>query len=119
MTDQAPREPEIRAVRPLGDGVALDLFLTADLLPFQGHFPGVKVLPGVAQIHWAVMFADRYLAVTGAVATTFQVKFRRIIGPDCAVTLILRHDRVRGRLLFEYRTGEQVMSSGAVATESP
>ena len=114
----ARRDPEVRAVRPLGDGVELDLFLAADLLPFRGHFPGVGVLPGVAQINWAVKFARRHLSLTDGTAPAFQVKFRRVIGPDSLVTLALRMDIRKRRLLFEYRVGDEVMSSGSIPTEA-
>jgi len=118
-TAAAPRIPEVRAVRPLGDGVALDLFLSADLLPFRGHFPGVGVLPGVAQIDWAVRFARQYLSLTDGTAPMFQVKFRKVIVPDTSVTLVLRRDDGKQRLLFEYRIGDEVMSSGSIPTEAP
>ncbi|MEI6986065.1 MAG: hypothetical protein WCK65_08055 [Rhodospirillaceae bacterium] len=117
MTIAPMRDPEIRTVRPLEDGMALDLFLPAYLLVFQGHFPGFGILPGVAQIDWAVKFARRYLSMTDGTAPTFQVKFRQIIRPDSAVTLVLRRDWVKGRLLFEYRAGDEVMSSGNVMLE--
>ena len=35
----------------------LSLQLECDLPCFAGHFPGVAVLPGVAQLAWAVHFA--------------------------------------------------------------
>lgn len=114
MSAGPPREPDIRAVRPVEDGVDLDLVLSPDLAPFQGHFPQAAVLPGVAQIHWAVTFAHRHLALTGGTAPLFQVKFRRIIVPNTAITLALRRDRVKNRLTFEYRAGDELMSSGAV-----
>ncbi len=115
MTAAPPRDPQVLAVRPVTDGVELDLFLSAELLQFQGHFPGVGVLPGVAQIDWAVRLADRHLSLTGGIARTFRVKFRRVIAPDSPVTLVLRREAAKGRLLFEYRAGDEVMSSGSVS----
>ena len=118
MMATAPRIPEVRAVRPLADGVALDLFLEAGLLPFQGHFPQAAILPGVAQIDWAVRFARSHLSLTDGTAPVFQVKFRKVIAPDTLVTLILRRDEARQRLLFEYRAGDEVMSSGSLPMEA-
>ncbi|MEI7606283.1 MAG: hypothetical protein WCJ64_02745 [Rhodospirillaceae bacterium] len=119
MTLSALRLPKVCAVRQLDDGVALDLFMAADLLAFQGHFPLAAILPGVAQIDWAVRFARSHLSLTDGSAPAFQVKFRKVIGPDTLVTLVLRRDEVKERLKFEYRLGDDVMSSGSLPMEPP
>jgi 3-hydroxymyristoyl/3-hydroxydecanoyl-(acyl carrier protein) dehydratase len=112
-----PTEPEIRAVRPLADGVELDLFIPLDLAQLDGHFPGMPIVPGVAQIDWAVKQADAHLKLGIGAAQAFQVKFRRVTVPDTVVTLALRHNAARRRLSFEYRCGDEVLSSGSIAVE--
>ncbi|WP_448207159.1 AMP-binding protein [Azospirillum sp. sgz302134] len=114
-----PTEPDLRAARPLADGVELELFLPADLAQLDGHFPGMPIVPGVAQIDWAAKLAARHLGVGDGVARRFQVKFRRVTVPDATVTLTLRHVPSRRRLSFEYRAGEEVLSSGSIALEEP
>lgn len=110
-----PTAPETRAVRPLADGVELDLFVPNDLAQLDGHFPGMPIVPGVAQIDWAVTLADTHLGLGIGAAQAFQVKFRRVTVPGMLVTLALRHNPARRRLSFEYRCGDEVLSSGSIS----
>lgn len=108
------REPEILAERRLPDGIELQLGLSAELPYFAGHFDGFPVLPGVVQLHWAILYARRYLGLAGGYPQKLQTKFRQIIRPDEAITLELRYWRERERLTFEYRDTAGIRSSGQV-----
>ncbi|MBP2292049.1 AMP-binding protein [Azospirillum rugosum] len=119
QSSQRPTEPDVRATRPLPDGVELDLFLPASLAQLEGHFPGMPIVPGVAQIDWAARLAARHLGAGDGVARSFQVKFRRVTVPDATVTLTLRHVVARRRLTFEYRSADEVLTSGSIALEGP
>lgn len=112
-----PTAPDVRAVRPLADGVELDLFIPGGLAQLDGHFPGMPIVPGVAQIDWAVMFANAHLGLGIEAAQSLQVKFRRVTVPDTLVTLALRHAPARRRLTFEYRCGDETLSSGSIGVE--
>lgn len=110
-----PREPDILAVRQEADRVEIELFNRPDLLQLDGHFPRIAIVPGVAQIDWAVKLAARFLGLTVEAATSFQVKFHRLTVPDTRVVLRLEHDRARRRLSFAYRKpDEQVLTSGSI-----
>ena len=105
--------PPILAERRSADGVALDLAVTEDLDVFEGHFPALPVLPGVAQVDWALRLAkSQQLVGNGAELRDFQVKFRNVIRPPLTLTLTLRWDAARQRIQFEYRSGTVAMSSG-------
>ena len=110
-------DPEVLDVREIADGVELDLFLPETLSCFQGHFPEFPVLPGVAQIDWAVRFADRHLGTAIGGAQRVQVKFRSIIRPGGPLTLRLIRPAGANRLLFEFRKGDEVHSTGTIALE--
>lgn len=112
-----PSAPETRAVRPLPDGVELDLFMSPDLVQLEGHFPGMPIVPGVAQIDWAVKLSDQHLGLGIGAARVFQVKFRRVSVPGTLVTLALRHNPARRRLSFEYRCGDDLLSTGSISVE--
>ena len=115
-----PREPDLHAVRRGEGWVELDLFNRPDLLQLDGHFPAMAIVPGVAQLDWAVKMAARFLDLTLPVATNFQVKFHRLTLPRTTVTLRLEHDAERRRLQFEYRRpDQQVLTSGSVRLEAP
>jgi 3-hydroxymyristoyl/3-hydroxydecanoyl-(acyl carrier protein) dehydratase len=108
--------PDIIAIhRPAEGRVVLTLSLPAGSAVFEGHFPGHPVLPGVAQLDWAIRLADQYLGLGLRVACDFQVKFRRVIPPESPVTLSLHFDAARRRLGLEYRVGDEIASTGRVA----
>jgi acyl-coenzyme A synthetase/AMP-(fatty) acid ligase len=118
FADARPSEPELRALRQTEEGVELDLYNTPTLKQLDGHFPGMPIIPGVAQIDWAVKFAARHLNLSFDVAKAYQVKFHRLTLPDTMVTLKLMHDAKRQRLTFSYQRGEVVLTSGTIRTMS-
>ena len=109
-----PNEPEIRAIRREGNRVELDLFNPSDLIQLDGHFPGMPIIPGVAQIDWAVKLAARHLDLPIEAATDYQVKFQRLTLPETFVTLTLVHDAARRRLSFSYQRDADVLTSGTI-----
>jgi len=115
-----PKEPEIRGARSLEDGgIELLLHIGEDLAQVEGHFPGLPIVPGVAQVDWAVKLAARHLGLGIEVAQWFQIKFRRVMVPGSEVTLTLGLNRARAKLAFEYRTGAEMLSSGSIRLAPP
>lgn len=110
-----PLEPILRHSQITEGGAELTLFIPPDLAQCEGHFPGQPVLPGVVQVDWAVMLAARHLGLAIDVAQKLQVKFRRITQPGMTVVLRLQHVAARGRLTFEYRHDDDILSSGSIA----
>jgi 3-hydroxymyristoyl/3-hydroxydecanoyl-(acyl carrier protein) dehydratase len=109
-------EPEVLARRQTADGIELDLRISADLAPFAGHFPGLPVTPGVCLIDWVFRLAARHMGFPDDGAPRLQIKFRRVLQPDCDVTLAL-HRLSERRIRFEYRRLDTVYSSGTVLSE--
>lgn len=111
-----PRLPRIAARRDGADGaVEFDLEIDPALLWFKGHFPFHPILPGVVQLDWAIAFARDHLGLDLPAARDFQIKFRATILPGDRITLVLRHDRPKRRLVFQYRRGDDICSSGTAA----
>ena len=110
-----PVEPVLHQSHIAGDTAELTLFIPPDLAQCEGHFPGHPVLPGVVQVDWAVLLAARHLGLAIASAQKLQVKFRRVTQPGMTVVLRLQHVAARGRLTFEYRHEDDVLSSGSIA----
>ena len=117
--NERPIEPDIQAVAQGEDWAEVTLFNRPDLLQLDGHFPGMPVVPGVAQIDWVVKFAARYLGLPLEAARKYQVKFHRLTLPDSVATLRLDLDRARGRLDFHYRDAAESLTSGAISLEVP
>ena len=106
--------PEIDSLERTQRGLSLGFVVPESLPYFDGHFPGLPLLPGVVQIGWAVELARLHLSFTGTLSSLAGVKFTRVIQPPAAVTLLLEL-RAEGReLAFEYLSAAQTCSSGRV-----
>jgi 3-hydroxymyristoyl/3-hydroxydecanoyl-(acyl carrier protein) dehydratase len=116
-TLSAPMEPEVLDVHFGERRVELDLVVPPDLLYCQGHFPNHAILPGVVQIHWAILFARRHLSLGQTRPTTIQMKFRRLIEPGDRLILDLRYTPARNQVSFDYRDGTAARSMGHVVFE--
>jgi len=110
-----PREPDVREIRRLDDGVELRLHVPRDLAQFDGHFPGYPVVAGVVLLDWAIRFAGEHVVPGLAVGRAFQVKFRQVLRPDTDLSLFLRRPGGGARLTFEYRNDTSVFSTGSIA----
>lgn len=116
---ERPREPEVREINRLDDGVELRLYIPRDLAQFEGHFPDYPVVAGVVLLDWAIRFAGQHVVPGLAVGRTFQVKFRQVLRPDTDLSLFLRRSKSGARLTFEYRGGTVVFSTGSIALDRP
>lgn len=110
--------PAIAELKQNEDEVLVSLMLPADLDVFRGHFPDTPVLPGVAQLDWAMRLAARCFGLADPVAQDFQVKFSGMIRPGVALLLALKIDSAKQRLSFEYRVDQRIMSSGRINLQS-
>ncbi|MGH8292558.1 MAG: 3-hydroxyacyl-ACP dehydratase FabZ family protein [Gammaproteobacteria bacterium] len=106
--------PTVLVRRPAPGGSELEL-LVAEANPwFEGHFPGHPILPGVAQIAWAVHYAAELYGSPRTPSGLEQVKFKRPILPGAQLTLRLTRAPDGARLRYEYRDAGQSYSSGVL-----
>ncbi|MFC4274478.1 AMP-binding protein [Achromobacter aloeverae] len=108
--------PAGSASTPAARRYVLDVPL--DLRQFDGHFAATPVVPGVAQIDWAMKLARRDLSPSLAFRGVDALKFQRLIRPGDRIDLSLRWEPARGRLYFEFRGDGQPCSSGRILTEA-
>jgi 3-hydroxymyristoyl/3-hydroxydecanoyl-(acyl carrier protein) dehydratase len=92
--------------------VRLRLGLPAELLYFQGHFPGAGILAAVVQIDWAVHYAKELLGLSGAFTGMDRLKFSRVLMPGDEPELRLELKPEKRRLEFSYTTTRGRHSSG-------
>lgn len=99
------------------DDCTLQLQVPVDLACFAGHFPQAPVLPGVAQVAWALRLAASRLGTSPYCREMETLKFQHLLRPGDRVTLTLRHDHTNGKLHFAYREAGTAYSSGRLVLE--
>ena len=104
--------PDILAERRAPERVELDLHVPAALACFEGHFPGLPILPGVVQIDWAARFARERLSFSGNFSAAENLKFLSIVRPDAHLKLTL--SVTRDRVSFDYSDEKKKYSSGTL-----
>lgn len=86
--------------------------LRAEHSVFDGHFPGLPVLPGVVQFDQAVRACADWYPATAFLGLD-KLKFQEPAVPGDGVTLTLKH-AAPGRVQFRYSLGEQSLSAGDI-----
>jgi acyl-coenzyme A synthetase/AMP-(fatty) acid ligase/3-hydroxymyristoyl/3-hydroxydecanoyl-(acyl carrier protein) dehydratase len=90
------------------------LALSPDLLVFDGHFPGAPILPGVAQVDWAIAFARERFSMPARFIRMEALKFSQPALPGMHLDLELHWNAAAATLQFEYRSTTGRHSSGRV-----
>ncbi len=98
-----PRRPQPRVLAVTSTSASLRIVADAALPQFDGHFSEHPVLPGVAQIEWAILLGrelfaalpPRFLALEG-------LKFQQVITPGKTIELQLDFKPEAGKLTFKY-----------------
>lgn len=106
--------PQITNIRISGNTAEFDLSLSVDLLYFQGHFAYAGILPGVVQIHWAVLWGQDLLGVSGQFRGMDHVKFHRPAKPGDTLAVNLTWVPERAHLSFRYSLAGNIVSSGHI-----
>ena len=94
--------------------VTLMLHVTADLFWFQGHFPALPILPGVAQLNWVMHYGVPLLAAGKQFSAVENIKFQQPVPPDSLLQLVIDWDASTSRLGFRdslLRDGDAVSAS--------
>jgi len=106
----APRLPRVLGRDALPEGVCLRLEVPADLAWFDGHFPGAPILPGVAQVGWAVTFAREHFGLGGDPKIIDRVKFLHTARPGSQLELELV--RKGGQIVWQLHEAATLLSRG-------
>lgn len=92
--------------------ISLSLLVPEDLPLFDGHFPGMPILPGVALVDWAAKLAEAYLGVPSAFDVVDNLKFNAAVYPGEMLKLSL--NVVPAGLSFRFDGPAGLKSSGAL-----
>lgn len=108
--------------RRMLDGEQAELLLRLDpaLFWFRGHFPAQPILPGVAQVDWALRYCRELLGLDERFSGIENVKFQRPVKPGQTLRLHLEWHAPRRLLFFRYtlydptHPAEPTVSSGKI-----
>ena len=109
-----PTEPAWQELERGESSIRLTLTVPADLLYFDGHFPGSPILPGVVQVDWAIARGREYFNVPPVFRDIAMLKFQQVITPGATVQLELAWDPAKSSLQFKYLSEAGQHASGRV-----
>ncbi len=90
----------------------IEFLLDPALAVFEGHFPQAPILPGVAQVDWAIRLGREAFDLPPRFLRLDALKFQRTAGPDTRIHLRLDWDPARGSLSFRYQSDLGIHASG-------
>ncbi|EFF76007.1 AMP-binding protein [Achromobacter piechaudii] len=112
-----PRPTEPQAVELPGQPAnerRYTLDIPYDMVYFSGHFPSVPVVPGVAQISWAMSLARQDLCPALHFGGMEALKFQRLLRPGDQAEMALRWDEAKQKLYFTCTVQGAPCSSGRI-----
>ncbi len=104
--------PAMSELRRSDAARSIVLDITADLLPFDGHFPGTPILPAVAQIDWAVRIARDSFELPPHFRGLRGLKFLHVVQPSTRLTLELTRADNGQSVSFSYVREGTTCSTG-------
>ncbi len=94
-----------------GEQAYYSLYISPDLLCFEGHFPSVAIVPGIVQIEWVVVLAGKLITL-GEFKSMVRVKFNRPILPSITLKLHLTFAPGNGEVQYRFFNDDGGFSSG-------
>jgi 3-hydroxymyristoyl/3-hydroxydecanoyl-(acyl carrier protein) dehydratase len=91
--------------------LSLGLDIPPELGWFRGHFPARPVLPGIVQVHWAVLVSSAYFGLSGVPTVINRLKFKNVIVPPSVVELSVAR-LTNSEVSFGYTGAGKMYSEG-------
>ena len=111
--------PEPRWIVRTPVHATLELSITPELRVLEGHFPEAAVVPGVAQLDWAINWGREVFGFSGHFTRMEVLKFQKLMMPGHEVTLALDWNAERSTLTFKFSSETANFSSGRVVLSQP
>lgn len=108
------RFPQIQGCNISVDSVLLQFCVQPEIIYFSGHFPGLPILPGVAQIAWVERFGKIFFNIDQPFLRMEVIKFKKKITPGKIIQMQLNWKVNNNKLYFEFISSSDSHSSGRI-----
>ncbi|WP_368563826.1 AMP-binding protein [Pseudoxanthomonas sp. UTMC 1351] len=109
-----PERPQPHWLMRDESAAELELDLDPSLAAFDGHFTQAAILPGVAQLDWAIRFGREAFALPPRFLRMEALKFQRVARPGDRLKLNLEWQPSKHTLSFRYVSVHGPHASGRV-----
>lgn len=109
-----PQRPQPQWLQRDAGQALLEFDLDPALVVFDGHFPGYPILPGIAQLDWAVRFGREAFALPPDFLRLEALKFQQVATPGLRLRLRLEWLAAKSALAFRYDSARGAHASGRV-----
>lgn len=108
--------PTILSETRAGNVLTLQLAMDHSLEVFKGHFEQLPIVPGIAQVDWALRFGHAHLGLPLHSRQLLNLKFLRVIRSGTEVWLELAPDVLphAAKLVFRFSDALGTYSQGTV-----
>ncbi len=111
---ERPMRPDAAWSHPTPLHAELELTIGTDLKVLEGHFVEAAVVPGVAQLDWAINWGREAFQFTGHLLRLEVLKFQALMMPGHRVKLVLDWNPEKKTLTFKFSSQTASYSSGRV-----
>jgi 3-hydroxymyristoyl/3-hydroxydecanoyl-(acyl carrier protein) dehydratase len=108
VNENFPRVLTATVDRP---NVCFGLEVSQDLSWFRGHFPDMPILPGVVQLHWAVIVARAVFELPDSPLEVKRLKFKNVVIPPQVLELSVSVHASK-EVQFEFYSPDEQYSQG-------
>ncbi|AMC34387.1 AMP-binding protein [Janthinobacterium sp. B9-8] len=116
-----PRHPEARLIKRSKDAAQLTIDVSASSPFFDGHFTSAPILPGVAQVDWALCLARELFELPAQFLRMEVLKFQQVILPNSQIQLELKtlNKGEEATLTFKFVSAVGTHASGRIVLGGP
>lgn len=109
------KSPAIIAATTASGVSSLSLDISDNLECLKGHFDKFPLVPGVAQLQWAIDIGLNHFGITQRKFSSMeQVKFRDFLKPNQIIELEITRNSENNSLKFKYLKGDSIFSTGTI-----
>ena len=95
--------------------ITAEVQVPTDCVWFDGHFPNMPILPGIAQLTLVVDLLKRALKRPVVIQSVSRVRFKQMIRPDDTIAVSLSPtDKDAATYGFRLFNGSELVCSGAI-----